>query len=219
MGGPAARGLTPRTASPVPRPQPGPGPAKRPPAQHLLGRIQPARPKLALGHRIRSDGRPPPPPPPRRNKTRRPAETLSHFLLPLSLSCERRRPRGRRPWRPRRSDEAAPPWLARRHARSPLGEHAIIELAIDGASLWSPRTCVPASRRLAAALCRRAGACAARRRSAVVCAGRSCRLYPQGLVFVFAFLFLFSSMICLSVLCFFQFVVESIFPNSIYTLV
>jgi hypothetical protein len=85
------------------------------------------------------------PPPPRRNKTRRPAETLSHFLLPLSLSCERRRPRGRRPWRPRRSDEAAPPWLARRRVRSPLGERAIVELAVDGASLWSQRACVPAA--------------------------------------------------------------------------
>jgi len=183
MGGPAARGLPARAVAPAPRPQLGPGPAKRPPAQHLLGRIQAARPQLALGRRIRSDGRPPRPPP-RRNKTRRTAETLetlSHFLLPLSLSCERRRPRGRRPWRPRRSDEAAPPWLARRHARSPLGEHAIIELAIDGASLWSPRTCVPASRRLAAALCRRAGACAARRRSAVVRAGRSCPAFiPKG---------------------------------------
>ena len=147
MGGPAARGLPARAVAPAPRPQLGPGPAKRPPAQHLLGRIQAARPQLALGRRIRSDGRPPRPPP-RRNKTRRTAETLetlSHFLLPLSLSCERRRPRGRRPWRPRRSDEAAPPWLARRRVRSPLGERAIVELAVDGASLWIPRACVPAA--------------------------------------------------------------------------
>ena len=47
-------------------------------------------------------------------------------------------------------------WAGRRHrgllagARSPVGERAAIELAMDGASLSSPRACVPASRRRAA---------------------------------------------------------------------
>ena len=82
------------------------------------------------------------------------------LILPLCLLSPRNGGDGRWPWRPGGVGRAAPPRLARRRARSPVGERAAVELAMDGTLLSSPRACAPASRRRATA------PCAARRREA-----------------------------------------------------
>ena len=53
-----------------------------------------------------------------------------------------------------------PPRLARRRARSPVGERATVELAVDGALLLSPRVCARLASRTVdgrAPLCRTPG--------------------------------------------------------------
>ena len=75
------------------------------------------------------------------------------LILPLCLLSPRNGGDGRWPWRPGGVGRAAPPRLARRRARSPVGERAAVELAMDGARLSSPACAKPqrpgaASRRL-----------------------------------------------------------------------
>ena len=80
-------------------------------------------------------------------------ETLATLSpSPFSLHATQRQPRSGGDGHGGRGgeDEAAPPRLARRCARSPVGERAAFELAMDGALLSSPRACAPASRRRAA---------------------------------------------------------------------
>ena len=71
---------------------------------------------------------------------------------PFSLHATQRQPRSGGDGHGGRGgeDNAAPSRLARRCARSPVGERAAVELAMDGALLSSPRACAPASRRRAA---------------------------------------------------------------------
>ena len=76
-------------------------------------------------------------------------ETLATLSpSPFSLHATQRQPRSGGDGHGGRGgeDEAAPSRLARRCARSPVGERAAIELAMDGALLSSPRACAPASR-------------------------------------------------------------------------
>jgi len=76
-------------------------------------------------------------------------ETLATLSpSPFSLHATQRQPRSGGDGHGGRGgeNEAAPSWLARRCARSLVGERAAVELAMDGASLSSPRACAPASR-------------------------------------------------------------------------
>ena len=80
-------------------------------------------------------------------------ETLATLSpSPFSLHATQRQPRSGGDGHGGRGgeDEAAPSRLARRCARSPVGERAAVKLAMDGALLSSPRACASASRRRAA---------------------------------------------------------------------
>ena len=77
----------------------------------------------------------------RANKTgdgRRSPNPRVHSLPPHLLS-PRNGGDGHWPWWPGGAGRTAPPRLARRRARSPEGERAAVEPAVDGAMLSSPR--------------------------------------------------------------------------------
>ena len=134
--------LGPQTNSRRPGRQTGPAPR---PSWAKTGPSPPRRP-FAVG--FRSDGRP------RasreQNRRRRRSGNPSVHSFPPRLLSPRNGGDGRWPWWPGGVGSAAPPRLSRRRARSPVGERAAVGLAMDGASLSSPRACAPASRRRAA---------------------------------------------------------------------
>jgi len=71
-------------------------------------------------------------------------QTLGHSPLPFLSPLDGGD--GHWPWWPGGAGGAAPPRLARRHARSPEGERAAVEPTVDGAMLSSPARATPASR-------------------------------------------------------------------------
>ena len=106
---------------------------RRAPLGPNLALSLPRRP-LAVGSE--SDGRP------RASREqngdgRRSANPRVHSLPPRLLS-PRNGGDGHWPWWPGGAGRAAPPRLARRRARSPEGERAAVELAVDGTMLSSP---------------------------------------------------------------------------------
>ena len=148
-----------RRARPSAR-QPTGGPPSRPIALARLGLIRPGTPRSSHGRRIRSDGRPPlprDPNPPRRRSPSNPRSFSPRLLSPR----ERRQPRSG-------GDGQAERAGRRRRARSPEGERAAVELAVDGARLSSPACATPASRssKSAASLCRDVRPAAAQTRPA-----------------------------------------------------
>ena len=88
-------------------------------------------------------------------RRRRRGPNPSSFFFPPSLStlCSGD---GHWPWWPGGAGGTAPSRLARRCARSPEGERAAVEPAVDGATLSSPAHATPVSRssERAAPLCR-----------------------------------------------------------------
>ena len=92
-------------------------------------------------------------------RRRRRGPNPSSFFPPPSLSTLRSGD-GHWPWWPGGAGGTAPSRPARRRARSPEGERAAVEPAVDGATLSSPAHATPASRssEQAAPLCRRAAA-------------------------------------------------------------
>jgi len=98
-------------------------------------------------------------------RRRRHVPNPSSFFPPPSLSTLRSGD-GHWPWWPGGAGGTAPSRLARRRARSPEGERAAVEPAVDGATLSSPTHGTPVSRssERAAPLCREVRRAAAQAR-------------------------------------------------------
>jgi len=167
----AQTAFRPRSGRSAPAWAPGPtadGQAAKParrraPLGPKLARSPPRRP-LAVGSE--SDGRPHASREQNRRRRRSPNPRV-HSLPPRLLS-PRNGGDGHWPWWPGGAGRAAPPRLARRHARSPEGERAAVEPAVDGAKLSSPAHATPVSRsgKPAAPLCREVRRAAAQARPA-----------------------------------------------------